>query len=154
MFNIVILVIAADDGVKPQTVEAIQHAKAANVPIIVAINKSDLPNSQVGKIKDELMRYELVAESLGGETLFVEVSAKNKTNLDKLKETIILQSEILDLKAPKDGNAKAIVLEAKIDKGKGPVSTILITGGKLKKGDYFVCGNTWGKIRAMIDFNG
>jgi len=152
--DIVILVIAADDGVKPQTVEAIQHAKAANVPIIVAINKSDLPNSQIGKIKDELMRYELVAESLGGETLFVEVSAKNKTNLDKLKETIILQSEILDLKAPKDGNAKAIVLEAKIDKGKGPVSTILITGGKLKKGNYFVCGNTWGKIRAMIDFNG
>ncbi len=152
--DIVILVIAADDGVKPQTVEAIQHAKAANVPIIVAINKSDLPNSQIGKIKDELMRYELVAESLGGETLFVEVSAKNKTNLDKLKETIILQSEILDLKAPKEGNAKAIVLEAKIDKGKGPVSTILITAGKLKKGDYFVCGNTWGKIRAMIDFNG
>ena len=152
--DIVILVIAADDGVKPQTVEAIQHAKAANVPIIVAINKSDLPNSQIGKIKDELMRYELVAESLGGETLFVEVSAKNKTNLDKLKETIILQSEILDLKAPKEGNAKAIVLEAKIDKGKGPVSTILITAGKLKKGDYFVCGNTWGKIRAMIDYNG
>ena len=152
--DIVILVIAADDGVKPQTVEAIQHAKAANVPIIVAINKSDLPNSQVGKIKDELMRYELVAESLGGETLFVEVSAKNKTNLDKLKESIILQSEILDLKAPNEGNAKAIVLEAKIDKGKGPVSTILITEGKLKKGNYFVCGNTWGKIRAMIDFNG
>ncbi len=152
--DIVILVIASDDGVKPQTVEAIQHAKAANVPIIVAINKSDLPNSQIGKIKDELMRYELVAESLGGETLFVEVSAKNKTNLDKLKETIILQSEILDLKAPRDGNAKAVVLEAKIDKGKGPVSTILITGGKLKKGNYFVCGNTWGKIRAMIDFNG
>ena len=152
--DIVILVIAADDGVKPQTVEAIQHAKAANVPIIVAINKSDLPDSQVGKIKDELMRYELVAESLGGETLFVEVSAKNKTNLDKLKESIILQSEILDLKAPNEGNAKAIVLEAKIDKGKGPVSTILITEGKLKKGNYFVCGNTWGKIRAMIDFNG
>ena len=152
--DIVILVIAADDGVKPQTVEAIQHAKAANVPIIVAINKSDLPNSQIGKIKDELMRFELVAESLGGETLFVEVSAKNKTNLDKLKETILLQSEILDLKAPQDGNAEGVVLEAKIDKGKGPVSTILITGGKLKKGDYFVCGNTWGKIRAMIDFNG
>ena len=152
--DIVILVIAADDGVKPQTVEAIQHAKAANVPIIVAINKSDLPNSQVGKIKDELMRYELIAESLGGETLFVEVSAKNKKNLDKLKESILLQSEILDLKAPKDGNAKGTVLEAKIDRGKGPVSTILITGGKLVKGNYFVCGNTWGKIRAMIDFNG
>jgi translation initiation factor IF-2 len=152
--DIVILVIAADDGVKPQTIEAIQHAKAANVPIIVAINKSDLPNSQIGKIKDELMRFELVAESLGGETLFVEVSAKNKTNLDKLKESILLQSEILDLKAPKEGNAMGVVLEAKIDKGKGPVSTILITGGKLNRGDYFVCGNTWGKIRAMIDFNG
>ena len=152
--DIVILVIAADDGVKPQTIEAIQHAKAANVPIIVAINKSDLPNSQIGKIKDELMRYELIAESLGGETLFVEVSAKNKTNLDKLKETILLQSEILDLKAENTGNSKGIVLEAKIDKGKGPVSTILITSGNLKKGDFFVCGNTWGKIRAMIDFNG
>ena len=152
--DIVILVIAADDGVKPQTIEAIQHAKAANVPIIVAINKSDLPNSNIGKIKDELMRYELVAESLGGETLFVEVSAKNRTNLDKLKENILLQSEILDLKAPKDGNARGVVLEAKIDKGKGPVSTILITEGKLNKGNYFVCGNTWGKIRAMIDFNG
>ena len=152
--DIVILVIAADDGVKPQTVEAIQHAKAAKVPIIVAINKSDLPNSQINKIKDELMRYELVAESLGGETLFVEVSAKKKTNLDKLKETIILQSEILDLKAPKDGNAQGIVLEAKIDKGKGPVSTILITAGKLERGDYFVCGSTYGKVRAMIDFNG
>ena len=100
------------------------------------------------------MRYELVAESLGGETLFVEVSAKKKTNLDKLKETIILQSEILDLKAPKDGNAQGIVLEAKIDKGKGPVSTILITAGKLERGDYFVCGSTYGKVRAMIDFNG
>jgi len=152
--DIVILVISSDDGVKPQTVEAIQHAKAAQVPIIVALNKSDLPNSQVNKIKDELMRYELVAESLGGETLFVEVSAKKKTNLDKLKETIILQSEVLDLKAPKDGNAQGIVLEAKIDKGKGPVSTILITAGKLEKGNYFVCGNTYGKVRAMIDFNG
>jgi len=152
--DIVVLVIAADDGVKPQTIEAIQHAKAAKVPIIVAINKSDLPNSKIGKIKDDLMRYELIAESLGGETLFVEVSAKKKNNLEKLKESIILQSEILDLKARKDGNAKGVVLEAKIDKGKGPVSTILITGGKLEKGNYFVCGNTWGKIRAMIDFNG
>ena len=97
--DIVVLVIAADDGVKPQTIEAIQHAKAAKVPIIVAINKCDLPNSQYGKIKNDLMRYELIAESLGGNTLFVEVSAKNKTNLDKLKETILLQSEILDLKA-------------------------------------------------------
>tara|TARA_Y100001970_G_scaffold50833_1_gene64389 strand:- start:904 stop:3123 length:2220 start_codon:yes stop_codon:yes gene_type:complete len=152
--DIVVLVIAADDGVKPQTVEAIQHAKAAKVPIIVAINKCDLPGSNIEKIKNDLMRYELIAESLSGDTLFVEVSAKNKTNLDKLKETIILQSEILDLKAPADGNAQGTVLESKIDKGKGPVSTILVTGGVLKKGNYFVCGKTWGKIRAMMDFEG
>ena len=152
--DIVVLVIAADDGVKPQTVEAIQHAKAAKVPIIVAINKCDLPGKNIDKIKNDLMRYELIAESLSGDTLFVEVSAKNKMNLDKLKESIILQSELLDLKAPKEGNAKGIVLEAKIDKGKGPVATILVTSGELKKGNYFVCGNTFGKIRAMIDFNG
>ncbi len=152
--DIVVLVIAADDGVKPQTVEAIQHAKAAKVPIIVALNKCDLPGKNIEKIKNDLMRYELIAESLSGDTLFVEVSAKNKTNLDKLKESILLQSEILDLKAPKEGNATGIVLEAKIDKGKGPVATVLITSGELKRGDYFVCGNTFGKIRAMIDFNG
>ncbi len=152
--DIVVLVVAADDGVKPQTVEAIQHAKAANVPIIVAINKCDLPNSNIEKIKNDLMRYELIAESLSGDTLFVEVSAKKKTNLEKLKESIILQSELLDLKAANEGNAKGLVLEAKIDKGKGPVATILVTNGELKKGDYFVCGNTFGKIRAMIDFNG
>ena len=104
--DIVVLVIAADDGVKPQTVEAIQHAKAAKVPIIVAINKCDLNKSNIEKIKNDLLRYELIAESLSGDTLFVEVSAKNKINLDKLKETIILQSEILELKAASDGNAK------------------------------------------------
>ena len=152
--DIVVLVIAADDGVKPQTVEAIQHAKAAKVPIIVAINKCDLPNSNISKIKNDLMRYELVAEDLSGDTLFVEVSATKKTNLDKLKETILLQAEILDLKAFKDGQAKGIVLESKIDKGKGPVSTILLTQGSLKKGDHFVCGKTLGKIRAMINFEG
>ena len=152
--DIVVLVIAADDGVKPQTVEAIQHAKVAKVPIIVVINKCDLPSKNIDKIKNDLMRYELIAESLSGDTLFVEVSAKNKMNLDKLKENIILQSEFLDLKAPKEGNAKGIVLEAKIDKGKGPMATILVTSGKLKKENYFVCGNTFGKIRAMIDFNG
>ena len=152
--DIVVLVIAADDGVKPQTVEAIQHAKAAKVPIIVAINKCDLPNSNVEKIKNDLMRYELIAENLSGDTLFVEVSATKKTNLEKLKESILLQSEILDLKSPKKGNAKGIVLESKIDKGKGPVSTILVSEGELKRGDHFVCGKTLGKIRAMLDFNG
>tara|TARA_B100000945_G_scaffold111268_1_gene88122 strand:+ start:181 stop:2382 length:2202 start_codon:yes stop_codon:yes gene_type:complete len=152
--DIVILVIAADDGVKPQTVEAIQHAKAAKVPIIVAINKCDLPGSNISKIKNDLMRYELVSEDLSGDTLFVEVSATKKTNLDKLKATIVLQAEILDLKASKKGNAKGVVLESKIDKGKGPVSTILVTEGDLKKGDYFVCGKTHGKIRAMLTFEG
>tara|TARA_B100000674_G_scaffold495740_1_gene523981 strand:+ start:1306 stop:3516 length:2211 start_codon:yes stop_codon:yes gene_type:complete len=152
--DIVVLVVAVDDGVKPQTVEAIQHAKAAKVPIIVALNKCDLPNSNISKIKNDLMRYELVAEDLSGDTLFVEVSATKKKNLDKLKETILLQSEILDLKAPKDGQARGIVLESKIDKGKGPVSTILITEGSLKKGDHFVCGKTLGKIRAMISYDG
>ena len=131
--DIVVLVIAADDGVKPQTIEAIQHSKAAKVPIIVAINKCDLPSANIEKIKNELMRYELIAESLSGDTLFVEVSAKNKKNLDKLKESILLQAEILDLKASQTGNARGMVLEAKIDKGKGPIATILVTNGELKK---------------------
>ena len=152
--DIVVLVIAADDGIKPQTVEAIQHSKAAKVPIIVAINKCDLPNKNISKIKNDLMQYELIAEDLSGDTLFVEVSASKKTNLDKLKETIILQSDILDLKASVSGPASGTVLESKIDKGKGPVSTVLISSGLLKKGDHFVCGNTWGKIRAIINHDG
>ncbi len=152
--DIVVLVVAADDGIKPQTVEAIQHAKAAKVPIIVAINKCDLPEKNISKIKNEMMQYELIAEDLSGETLFVEVSALKKINLDKLKESILLQSEILDLKASFSGQAKGIVIESKIDKGKGPVSTVLIRNGKLKRGDYFICGDTWGKIRAMINYEG
>ena len=152
--DIVVLVVAADDGIKPQTVEAIKHAKAAKVPIIVAINKCDLPGKNISKIKNEMMQYELIAEDLSGDTLFVEVSALKKINLDKLKESILLQSEILDLKASFSGEAKGVVIESKIDKGKGPVSTILISNGKLKKGDYFICGETWGKIRAMINYEG
>ena len=152
--DIVVLVVAADDGIKPQTIEAINHAKSAKVPIIVAINKSDLPNKNITKIKNDLMRYELVAEELSGDTLFVEVSATKKTNLDKLKESILLQSEILDLKASVSDKATGVVIESKIDKGKGPVSTVLVSNGKLKKGDYFACGKTWGKIRAMINHDG
>ena len=152
--DIVVLVVAADDGIKPQTVEAIKHAKAAKVPIIVAINKCDLPEKNISKIKNEMMQYELIAEDLSGDTLFVEVSALKKINLDKLKESILLQSEILDLKASFSGQAKGIVIESKIDKGKGPVSTVLISNGKLKKGDHFICGDTWGKIRAMINYEG
>ena len=152
--DIVVLVVAADDGIKPQTVEAIQHSKAAKVPIIVAINKCDLPDKNISKIKNDLMQYELIAEDLSGDTLFVEVSATKKENLNKLKESILLQSEILDLKASATGLASGVVIESKIDKGKGPVSTILISSGLLKRGDYFVCGNTWGKIRAMINHEG
>ena len=152
--DIVVLVVAADDGIKPQTVEAIKHAKAAKVPIIVAINKCDLPEKNISKIKNEMMQYELISEDLSGDTLFVEVSALKKTNLDKLKESILLQSEILDLKASYSDKAKGVVIESKIDKGKGPVSTILISNGKLARGDYFICGDTWGKIRAMINYEG
>ena len=152
--DIVVLVVAADDGIKPQTVEAIKHAKAAKVPIIVAINKCDLPEKNISKIKNEMMQYELVAEDLSGDTLFVEVSALKKINLDKLKESILLQAEILDLKASYTDKARGVVIESKIDKGKGPVSTILISSGKLNRGDYFMCGDTWGKIRAMINHEG
>ena len=152
--DIVVLVVAADDGIKPQTVEAIKHAKAAKVPIIVAINKCDLQEKNINKIKNEMMQYELIAEDLSGDTLFVEVSALKKMNLNKLKESILLQSEILDLKASFSDLAKGVVIESKIDKGKGPVSTILLSNGKLNKGDFFICGDTWGKIRAMINFEG
>jgi translation initiation factor IF-2 len=152
--DIVILVVAANDGIMPQTIEAIQHSKAAKVPIIVAINKCDLPDKNITKIKNDLMKYELIAEDFSGDTLFVEVSATKKMNLDKLKENILLQSEILDLSASFSEPATGVVIESKIDKGKGPVSTVLITNGLLKKADYFVCGNTYGKIRAMINHEG
>ena len=152
--DIVVLVVAANDGIMPQTIEAIQHSKVAKVPIIVAINKCDLPDKNITKIKNDLMKYELIAEDFSGDTLFVEVSATQKINLDKLKESILLQSEILDLSASFTGPATGVVIESKIDKGKGAVSTILLTNGVLKKSDYFVCGNTYGKIRAMIDYEG
>ena len=152
--DIVVLVVAANDGIMPQTIEAIQHSKAAKVPIIVAINKCDLPDKNITKIKNDLMKYELIAEDFSGDTLFVEVSATQKLNLDKLKESILLQSEMLDLSASFTGSATGVVIESKIDKGKGPVATVLISNRLLKKADYFVCGNTYGKIRAMINHEG
>ena len=152
--DIVVLVVAADDGVKPQTIEAIEHAKVAKVPIIVAINKCDLPGANIQKVKNELLQYELIAEELSGDTLFAEVSATTKKNLNKLIENIILQTDLLDLKADFDSSATGVILESRIDKGKGPVSTVLVTNGSLKKGDFFVSGNTWGKIRAMINDGG
>ncbi len=152
--DIVVLVVAADDGVKPQTVESIKHAKAANVPIVVAINKCDLPESDPQKIKNQLLEHELIAEDLSGDTLMVEISAKTKLNLDKLIEAIILQAEILDLKTDFESEATGIVLESKIDVGRGPVATIIVTTGTLKKGDFFVSGLRWGKVRAIINDKG
>ena len=152
--DIVVLVVAADDGVKPQTIEAINHAKSAKVPIIVAINKCDLPSADPQKVKNQLLEYELISEDLSGDTLFAEVSATTKKNLEQLKEHINLQAELINLQASVDDKANGIIIESKIDKGRGPVSTVLITNGTLKKGDYFVCGNTWGKIRAMINHEG
>jgi len=152
--DLVILVVAADDGVKPQTIESIKHAKAAGVPIVVAINKCDLPDADPQKIKNQLLEYELIAEDLSGDTLMVEISTKTKKNLEKLVESVVLQAELLDLKTDFDTEAKGIVLESKIDIGRGPVANIIITAGTLKKGDFFVSGLKWGKIRAIINDKG
>ncbi len=152
--DVVVLVVAADDGVKPQTVESIKHAKAAKVPIVVAINKCDLPDADPQKIKNQLLEHELIAEDLSGDTLMVEISAKTKLNLDKLVEAIVLQAEILDLKTDFESKATGVVLESKIDVGRGPVATIIVTTGTLKKGDFFVSGLKWGKIRAIINDKG
>ena len=149
--DVVVLVVAADDGVKPQTIESIKHAKAAKVPIVVAINKCDLPDADPQKIKNQLLEHELIAEELSGDTLMVEISTKTKKNLDKLVESIILQAEILDLKTDFESKAAGVVLESKIDIGRGPVATVIITSGTLKKGDYFVSGLRWGKARALIN---
>ena len=152
--DVVVLVVAADDGVKPQTVESIKHAKAANVPIVVAINKCDLPEADPQKIKNQLLEHELIAEDLSGDTLMVEISTKTKQNLDKLVDSIILQAEILDLKTDYDSKATGIVLESKIDVGRGPVANVIVTSGTLKRGDFFVSGLKWGKVRAIINDKG
>ncbi len=152
--DIVILVVAADDGVQPQTAEAISHAKAAEVPIIVAINKIDTPGADVNRVRNELLSHEIVVESLGGDVLDVEVSAKEKTNIDKLEEAILLQTEILELKANPSRPAQGTVVEAKMEQGRGSVATVLIQRGTLMKGDIFVAGSEWGRVRAMINDRG
>ena len=152
--DLVILVIAADDGVKPQTVETAIHAKAAKVPIIVAINKCDLPDADPQKIKNQLLEHELIAEELSGDTLMVEISTKTQKNIDKLIESVLLQAELLDLKSDFELKANGVILESKIDLGRGPVVNIIVTSGTLKKGDYFVSGLKWGKVRALINDNG
>lgn len=152
--DIAILVVAADDSVMPQTIESINHAKAAGVPIIVAINKVDKPTANPQKVRTELLRYEVVVEEMGGETLDVEVSATKGTNLDKLLEAVLLQAEILDLKANPDRTAEGVVIEAKLDKGRGPVATVLIQTGTLMPGDIIVAGNEWGRVRAVVNDRG
>jgi translation initiation factor IF-2 len=152
--DIVVLVVAADDGVMPQTVEAINHAKAAKVPIIVAINKIDKPQADPNRVRTDLLSHEIVVESMGGDTLEVPVSALKRTNLDKLLEAIHLQAEILDLKANPVRTADGIVIEAKLERGRGPVGTVLVQRGTLHVGDIIVAGTAWGRVRALLDDHG
>ena len=152
--DIVVLVVAADDGVMPQTIEAIRHAKAAKVPIVVAINKMDLPDANPERVKQELLSHDLVPEEFGGDVLCVEVSATKRQNLDKLIETIQLQAELLELTANPNRDAQGTVIEARLDRGRGVVATVLIQRGTLKMGDIVICGSYWGRVRALIDDRG
>jgi translation initiation factor IF-2 len=149
--DIVVLVVAADDGVMPQTIESISHAKAAGAPIIVAVNKIDKPEADPQKVVNELLQYEIIGEALGGDTQIVEVSAKARMNLDGLIEAILLQAEVMDLKADPERSAEGVVIEAKLDKGRGPVATVLVKRGMLKRGDIVVAGSAWGKVRALLN---
>ena len=152
--DLVILVVAADDGVMPQTKEAIHHAKAANVPLVVAVNKIDKPEANLERVKQELVAENVVPEEYGGDSPFVQVSAKTGQGIDDLLEHVLLQAEVLELKAPKDTLAKGLVIESRLDKGKGPVATILVQSGTLKRGDIVLAGAVYGRVRAMLDENG
>jgi len=152
--DVVVLVVAADDGVMPQTIEAIEHARAANVPIVVAINKIDKPDADIDRIRTELSKYDVISEDWGGSNMFVQVSAKVGTGIDNLLEAILLQAEVLELKAPRDGLATGIVVESSIEKGRGPVATVLVRRGTLKLGDPILAGQQFGRVRAMFDENG
>ncbi|MFO1346846.1 MAG: translation initiation factor IF-2, partial [Rhodocyclaceae bacterium] len=152
--DIVILVVAADDGVMPQTKEAIHHAKAAGVPIVVAVTKIDKPEANAERVKQELVAEEVVPEEYGGDSPFVGVSAKTGQGIDDLLEQVLLQAEVLELKAPKDSPAKGLIIEARLDKGRGPVATMLVQTGTLRQGDMLLAGQMFGKIRAMLDENG
>ena len=149
--DIVILVVAADDGVMPQTIEAVHHAKAAGVPLVVAVNKIDKPEANSERVKQELVAQEVVPEDWGGDTMFVEVSAKTGKGIDQLLEAVLLQAEVLELKAAKNTPAKGLVIEGRLDKGRGPVSTILVQSGTLKRGDMLLAGSSFGRVRAMLD---
>ena len=152
--DIVVLVVAADDGVMPQTIEAIRHAKAADAPIIVAINKIDKADANPDRVRQELLSHDIVVEELGGETQDVPVSATKRTGLDKLEEAIMLQAEILDLRANPDRAAEGSVIESRLDRGRGPVATVLVQKGTLRQGDIVVAGAEFGRVRAMLDDKG
>jgi translation initiation factor IF-2 len=152
--DIVILVVAADDGVMPQTKEAIHHARAANVPLVVAVNKIDKPEANTERVKQELVTEGVVPEEYGGDSPFVSVSAKTGVGIDDLLEQVLLQAEVLELKAAEDAPAKGLVIEARLDKGKGPVATILVQSGTLRRGDALLAGAAFGRVRAMLDENG
>jgi len=149
--DIVVLVVAADDGVMPQTIEAIHHAKAAKVPLLVALNKIDKPEANPDRVKQDLAAQEVVPEEWGGDTMFVEVSAKTGKGIDTLIDSVLLQAEVLELKAAEDAPAKGIVIESRLDKGRGPVATVLVQSGTLKRGDVLLAGAVFGRVRAMLD---
>jgi translation initiation factor IF-2 len=152
--DLVILVVAADDGVKPQTVEAVQHAKAAEVPMVVAVNKIDKPEANPERVMQELTTHEVVPEEWGGDTMFVNVSAKTGEGIDELLDAVLLQAEVLELKAAVDGAARGSIIESSLDKGRGPVATVLVESGKLRRGDIVVSGQEFGRVRAMFDETG
>jgi translation initiation factor IF-2 len=153
--DLVILVVAADDGVKPQTTEALNHAQAAGVPIVVAVNKIDKEGADPQRVRAQLTEYGLVAEEFGGQSLFVDVSARNATGIDALLEAVILTADAeLDLRANPTQQAQGTAIEAHLDKGRGPVATVLVQRGTLKVGDSIVCGEAFGRVRAMLDENG
>jgi translation initiation factor IF-2 len=152
--DLVVLVVAADDGVMPTTIEAIHHAKAAGQPILVAVNKIDKPEANPERIRQELSSQEVVPEEWGGDAMFVDVSAKSGQGIDNLLDAILLQAEVLELKAPTEAPAKGVIIEARLDKGRGPVATLLVQSGTLKRGDVILAGQAFGRVRAMLDENG
>ena len=152
--DVVVLVVAADDGVMPQTIEAINHSKAAGVPIIVAVNKCDKPEANPDKVRQMLTEYGIIPEEWGGQNMFVNVSAKKGQGIDELLETILLQADVLELKANPDTFASGNIIEAKLDRGRGPVATLLVTRGTLHVGDTIVAGQSYGSVRAMLDQHG
>jgi translation initiation factor IF-2 len=152
--DVVVLVVAADDGVMPQTIEAIQHAKAAGVPIVVAVNKIDKPDADPERVRTELSKHEVIAEEWGGQNMFVSVSARTGEGIDQLLEAILLQAEVLELKAPRTGFAAGVVIESSMEKGRGAVVTVLVKRGTLRAGDAILAGSEFGRVRAMFDENG